>query len=176
MYFHGLYWQAFQEVKESIQSVLNGENPGEVADADHGTWYRELFAPSVTAGIIKAADLAGYRNSQVYIKGSNHVPPNQTAVRDAMPVLFELLKEEPEPSVRAVLGHFIFVYIHPYMDGNGRIARFLMNVMLASGGFPWTVIPVEKRNEYMAALEKASVNQEIDDFAKFIAGLVAKDN
>jgi len=89
-----------------------------------------------------------------------------------MPVLFELLKQEPNPGVRAVLGHFIFVYIHPYMDGNGRIARFLMNVMLASGGFSWTVIPVEKRNEYMAALEKASVNQEIDDFARFIAELV----
>jgi hypothetical protein len=170
------YWQAFQKVKESIRSILIGENPGEVADADHGAWYRELFAPSVTAGIIKAADLAGYRNNQVYIKGANHVPPNQAAVRDAMPVLFELLKEEPEPGVRAVLGHFIFVYIHPYMDGNGRIARFLMNVMLASGGFPWTVIPVEKRNEYMAALEKASVTQEIDNFAKFVAVLVAKGN
>jgi hypothetical protein len=166
------YWQAFQKVKESIQAVMDGKNPGEVADADHGTWYRELFAPSVTAGIIRATDLAGYRNSQVYIKGANHVPPNQAAVRDAMPVLFELLKEEPNPGVRAVLGHFIFVYIHPYMDGNGRIARYLMNVMLASGGFSWTVIPVEKRNEYMAALEKASLNHEIDDFAKFIAGLI----
>jgi hypothetical protein len=47
-----------------------------------------------------------------------------------------------------------------------------MNVMLASGEFSWTVIPVEKRKEYMAALEKASVNHEIYDFAKFIAGLV----
>jgi fido (protein-threonine AMPylation protein) len=168
------YWQAFQKVKESIQEVLAGKNPGELADADHGTWYRELFAPSVTAGIIRATDLAGYRNSQVYIKGANHVPPSQTAVRDAMPVLFELLKQEPNPGVRAVLGHFIFVYIHPYMDGNGRIARFLMNVMLASGGFSWTVIPVEKRKEYMGALEKASVNQEIEDFAKFIAVLIEK--
>jgi fido (protein-threonine AMPylation protein) len=165
------YWQAFQKVKESIQEVLDYKNPGEVADADHGTWYRELFAPSVAAGIIRATDLAGYRNSQVYIKGANHVPPNQAAVRDAMPVLFELLKEEPNPGVRAVLGHFIFVYIHPYMDGNGRIARYLMNVMLASGGFSWTVIPVEKRKEYMATLEKASVNNEIDDFAMFIAEL-----
>lgn len=167
------YWQAFQSVKESIRAVLNGENPGEVADTDHGTWYRELFAPSVAAGIIKATDLAGYRNSQVYIKGAIHVPPNSAAVRDAMPALFEMLNEEPEPGVRAVLGHFIFVYIHPYMDGNGRIGRFLMNVMLAHGGYPWTVIPVEKRDVYLSALEKASVNQEIDDFAKFIAELVS---
>lgn len=47
-----------------------------------------------------------------------------------------------------------------------------MNVMLASGGFSWTVIPVEKLKEYMAAIEKASVNHEIDDFAEFIAELV----
>jgi Fic family protein len=42
-------------------------------------------------------------------------------VRDCMPAFFDLLKEEPEPSVRVVLGHFVFVYIHPYMDGNGRM-------------------------------------------------------
>ena len=60
------------------------------------------------------------------------------------------------------------------MDGNGRIARFLMNVMLASGGYPWTIIPVERRNEYMSALENASVKQNIEDFAKFIAKLVSK--
>lgn len=170
------YWQAFQKVKESIRAVLNGENPGEVADKDHGDWYRELFAPAVTAGIIKATDLAGYRNSQVYIKGSHHVPPNYAAVRDEIPVLFELLQKKPEPAVRAVLVHFIFVYIHPCMNGNGRIGRFLMNVMLASGGYPWTVIPVERRDDYMSALERASVNQEIDDFAKFIAGLVVESS
>ena len=37
-------------------------------------------------------------------------------------------------AVRAVLGHFFFVYIHPYMDGNGRMGRFVLNAMLASGG------------------------------------------
>jgi uncharacterized protein (UPF0297 family) len=170
------YYQAFQKVKESIKAVLDGKNAGDITYNDHGTWYRELCAPSVTAGILKPSDLAGYRNEQVYIKGSMHTPLNSSAVRDAMPVLFDLLKEETEPCVRAVLGHFLFVYIHPYMDGNGRIARFLMNVMLASGGYPWTVTPVEKRNEYMTALEKASVEQDITDFVKFIAGLAEFSN
>lgn len=67
-----------------------------------------------------------------------HTPPRAEAVRDLMPAFFDLLKEEPDPAVRTVLGHFMFVYIHPYMDGNGRIGRFLMNVMLAAGGYPWT--------------------------------------
>ena len=51
-----------------------------------------------------------------------------------MPVLFDFLEGEAEPAVRVVLGHFIFVYIRPYMDGNGRMGRFLMNVTMASGG------------------------------------------
>ncbi|MGH7404423.1 MAG: Fic family protein [Candidatus Methylomirabilales bacterium] len=166
------YWQAYQAVRKSVSKVLGGENPGAVVDADHGNWYRELFAPSVSAGIIRAADLAGYRSDQVYIRSSKHVPPRHEAVRDLMPAFFDLLREEQEPPVRVVLGHFVFVYIHPYMDGNGRMGRFLMNVMLAGGGYPWTVLPVEERNEYMAALEAASVEQNIQQFAAFLARLV----
>lgn len=166
------YHEAFEAVTQSVRKVLDGENPGEVADNDHSTWYRELFAPSVNAGIVKAADLAGYRNGPVFIRKSMHVPPSREAVRDMMPLLFELLREETNPAVRVVLGHFVFVYIHPYIDGNGRMGRFLMNVMLASGGYPWTIIPVQKRNDYMQSLEAASVHQDIKPFTEFLATLV----
>jgi fido (protein-threonine AMPylation protein) len=168
------YWQAYQAVQKSIARVLKDENPGDVADDDHRGWYREMFAPSVNAGLLKPADLAGYRNGQVYIRQSMHVPLNREAVRDAMPVLFDLLREEKSPAVRVVLGHFVFVYIHPYMDGNGRIGRFLMNLMMAAGGYPWTVIPVGERKAYMGALERASVDEDIKPFAEFLAGLVRK--
>ncbi len=168
------YWQAFQSVRKGVDKVLHGENSGFVANEGHRTWYRELFAPSVTAGLLRPADLAGYRNAQVYIRQSKHVPLNHEAVRDTMPILFELLQEETAPAVRVVLGHFIFVYIHPYMDGNGRIGRFLMNLMLASGGYPWTVIPVSERKNYMEALEKASVGENLVPFADFLGGLVEK--
>ena len=170
------YWQAFQEVRSSVKKCLQGQNSGQVSDQDHAVWYRELFAPSATAGLIKLSDLAGYRNAPVYIRLSMHVPPSPEAVRDAMPTLFELLESETDASVRIVLGHFIFVYIHPYIDGNGRTGRFLMNVMMASGGYPWTVIPVERRMDYMTALETASVDGEITPFAEFIAGLLKSDN
>jgi hypothetical protein len=168
------YWQAFQSVTQSIEKGLSKESVGKVAENDHATWYRELFAPSVTAGILKPSDLAGYRSGAVFIRRSMHVPPSMDAVRDLMPTFFDLLEQESEPAVRVVLGHFMFVYIHPYFDGNGRMGRFLMNVMMASAGFPWIVVPVERRNDYMAALESASVGQDIKPFAKFLAGLVTK--
>jgi len=63
-----------------------------------------------------------------------HVPLNRDAVRDAMPAFFDLLREEPHPAVRVVLGHFIFVYIHPYMDATA--GRALPDEqMMASGGY-----------------------------------------
>ena len=156
-----------------MRKVLQGQNPGAVCDNDHRDWYREMFGPSVTTGLLQAVDLAGYRNDQVYIRQSMHVPPRYEAVRDCMPALFDLLTEELEPSVRVVLGHFMFVYIHPYLDGNGRIGRFLMNVMLAAGGYPWTVIPVDKRTDYMNTLDSASVKQDIEPFAVFIGDLLS---
>jgi fido (protein-threonine AMPylation protein) len=166
------YWQAFQLVEQSIGKALKGENPGAVAEQDHRSWYREMFAPSVAVGLLRASDLAGYRNGPVFIRNSMHVPLNREAVRDAMPAFFDLLREEKHPAVRVALGHFIFVYIHPYMDGNGRMGRFLMNTMMAAAGYPWTVIPLSERKAYMDALEKASVEENIGPFAEFLAKLV----
>jgi len=161
-----------QAVKQSIQKIMTGTNSGTVVEQDHSTWFRELFAPSVAAGICKPSDLAGYRNRPVFISNSRHVPMSIEAVRDVIPAFFELLTKEEHVGVRVVLGHFFFVYIHPYIDGNGRIARFMMNTMLASGNYPWTVIPVERRNEYMMSLEEASVKGNIEPFTLFISGLV----
>jgi hypothetical protein len=62
-----------------------------------------------------------------------------------------------------------FGYIHPYPDGNGRMARFLMNAMLASGDYPWIVVRVEDRNAYLAALDRASIDINSKPFAAFIA-------
>lgn len=168
------YAETFKLVEQDVETAARGTNPGSVFRSRLGNWYRALFSPSVQAGIVKATDLAGYRNDQVFIKGALHVPISKEAVRECMPVLFELLEQEQNAAVRAVLGHFVFVYIHPYMDGNGRLARFLMNLMLASCGYPWTVVPVERRNEYMAALEQASSFNNIEPFVRFIGGLVAE--
>ncbi len=172
---HG-YWRAHNAVKQSIRRALDNDvtNIGTLLRRDHRTWFRELFGPSVDAGIIRASDLAGYRNDQVYIRNADHVPPPRDAVRDLMPALFDLLRDEQSTQVRAVMGHFAFVFVHPYMDGNGRMARFLMNAVLCTAGFPWTVIKLEQRKHYFAALNNASAQDDIRPFARFIAECVAQ--
>jgi len=163
------YWQAFQSVKTAISQIIGGADAGQLVRTVHRDWYRELFQPCVAAGLIKATALAGYRDHPVYLQGSRHVPPRREGMPDAMTALFDLLEAEKDAAVRLVLGHWLFGYIHPYPDGNGRMARFLMNAMLASGGYPWTVIRVEDRTAYMKALESASVDTNIRPFAAFIA-------
>jgi hypothetical protein len=169
------YWQAFQRVEEAIAGILlDPASAAAVTEAQHRVWYRELFQPAVSAGILEPAQLAGYRTNPVYIRNSRHVPPRPETVREAMPALFDLLRAEGHPAVRAVLGHWLLGYIHPFPDGNGRVARFLMNTMLASGGYPWTVIRTAERSDYMSALESASVDQKIGPFAAFVARAVTR--
>jgi hypothetical protein len=162
------YLAAFQLVQKDVKRVLEGESAGGVARKDYQDWYRALFSETVRAGLLQPADLAGHRNMPVYIRASRHVPPPYTALSDAMSALFDLLESEDNAIVRAILGHWLFGFIHPFNDGNGRIARFLMNVMMASGGYPWTIVRTERRSQYLAGLEAASVEHNILPFATFI--------
>ncbi|MES2832983.1 MAG: Fic family protein [Pseudomonadota bacterium] len=163
------YFQAFGSVKATIRRILAGDNPGDVLKMDHREWYAELFGPAVVAGILKRHQLAGYRTGPIFIKNSMHTPLPRDALLDSMEELFRLISEEPEASVRAVLGHHLFVFIHPYFDGNGRIGRFIINALLASGGYPWTVVRVTRRQQYMEALEAASVGGDILPLTRFLA-------
>ena len=168
------YWQAHQMVQKSIESVLEGGNAGRVVRNEHSLWYQQMFEPFAAAGQYGLESLAGYRNQAVYLRGSRHVPMRWERVGDAMNTLFELLEDEPEPAVRAAAGHLLFGYIHPYPDGNGRNARFLMNAMLASGGYPWTVIHKEDRQLYLEVMQQASVEQDFDQYAQFVGHRVQK--
>lgn len=62
------------------------------------------------------------------------------------------------------------------MDGNGRMGRFLMNAMLASGGYRWTIISKDIIDDYMAAIEKASVDGDIRELATLLSGIVRNNN
>jgi fido (protein-threonine AMPylation protein) len=163
------YFQAFGAVKESIKAILSNNAAGGVLRKDHHEWYAQLFGPAVAAGILQRHQLAGYRTGPIFIRNSMHTPLPRDAILDSMEALFDLISQEPEARVRAVLGHHLFVFIHPYFDGNGRIGRFLMNALFASGGYPWTVVRVSRSAQYMQALEKASVHGDIVPLTLFLS-------
>lgn len=172
------YYDAFQAVRETVTGIVGAARrhgpelaaaAGQAVRRDHHRWYGALFGPAVTAGILKAHQLAGYRNGPVYIRQSKHVPPPREAVLDAMEMLFDLIAAEPQAAARAVLAHHLLAFIHPYFDGNGRMARLLMNVLLVTAGYPWTVVRVTRRAQYLESLEAASTRGRIEPFATFIA-------
>nr|WP_162623836.1 Fic family protein [Paracoccus saliphilus] len=163
------YWDAFQAVRGVLEEALQAGLPIDLRD-EQSDWYQRLFGPAVTAGIVRPEQIIGFRNHPVFIRTAQHVPPRAEALGDAMETYFDLLEDEEHPGVQAVLGHWLLGYIHPYPDGNGRLARFTMNSLLVSGGYDWVVIRLEERARYMAALDAASVHQDIRPFAELIAG------
>lgn len=116
-------------------------------------------------------DKAGeYRKIKVFISGSKHKFPNPEDVPPLMKKLADKYKnfdKQTHPAKLAALIHKDFVFIHPFIDGNGRIARLLMNLVLVNAGFPITYIPAILRMEYINVLEKAHTND--NEFIVFIA-------
>ncbi|NMM64353.1 Fic family protein [Clostridium sp. P21] len=116
-----------------------------------------------------------YRSVNVLTSGSNHKPPEHFLVPQEMEDLikwYDENKNKLHPVILAAEFHHKFTFIHPFTDGNGRCGRLLMNLILMRNGYPITVIRMEDRNEYMSALEKASVENDLEDFINIIAEAV----
>lgn len=122
---------------------------------------------------IRDRDAGKYHDINVFISGSKHVPPMNSLVPPRMRELIDWLYSEEakdlHPVERAARFHHDFVYIHPFIDGNGRTGRLLMNLLLMQDGYPITVIKTAKRHEYYKALEKASINKDYTDIIALIA-------
>jgi Fic family protein len=118
-----------------------------------------------------------YRRVQVYITGSEYVPPEPVAVPPLMADLGQRLASEEfaalHPVEQAARAHLRLVDIHPFIDGNGRTARLLMNLLLMRHGYPPAIIRYEGRPAYYAALEKAH-RQELEPFLTLVAEAVAR--
>lgn len=153
------YQRAYKSVIDDLKNIHRNKNPVEVCKKGFQQWREDLFSEAVKAGVIEVKNIFGYRNTGVSIRASRHVPPAKEKIMDAMEALFDSMKEEKNHWVRAVLAHALFVHIHPYSDGNGRTARFLMNTLLVSSGFPWISIKQEDRSRYFASLEDIHINK-----------------
>ncbi len=115
-----------------------------------------------------------YRNVQVLISGAKHVPPQPFLVPKQMEDLFIWYNENKDhlhPVELSAEMHERLVTIHPFIDGNGRISRLLMNLILIQNGFPIAILKgdAESRLKYYGTLETAQIENNKQPFLDFIA-------
>ena len=111
-----------------------------------------------------------FRKSQVFIEGSDYLPPPAFEVPVLIKELLEWLRKNPEelrPVEVAAVFHHRFVSVHPFDDGNGRVARLLMNLLLIKRGYPFTVVRNYDRRRYYDTLRKAD-GGDLAPFVNFI--------
>jgi Fic family protein len=112
-----------------------------------------------------------YRDQQVFIAGAKHTPPAPYLIKEQMEQLIKWYENEAQklhPVERGAMLHAIFVGIHPFIDGNGRTSRLLLNLELMKAGFPAVVIKVENRLAYYEALDKSHTTKNYQDFIQLI--------
>ena len=117
--------------------------------------------------LVNSSELGVYRNCNVYISGSNHLPCNFTEVESKM----EYYINKYNNSLRELRDifelKFRIVYIHPFVDGNGRVSRLIMNALLEHEGYPRIIIDADEKSLYYKALEQYSVEGKRESWIKF---------
>lgn len=134
---------------------------------------------SLVLGGIKPHDAGKYRTGGVLITGSKHVPPQAYIVPKKMEEVFQWYQEQKDhlhPVLLASEMHRKIVTVHPWIDGNGRISRLVMNLVLLQKGFPIARISGddEARLAYYEALETAQVADNTNTFHMLVASYVKK--
>ena len=110
-----------------------------------------------------------YRNVDISIKGSNHTPPSFIKVYDRMKKYFDTINSESfDVYYKIAFSHLQLMKVHPFLDGNGRLARIVLNCMLLHYGLKPVVIRYEDKERYFEMLEDFKVNKNIDPFIDFI--------
>lgn len=112
-----------------------------------------------------------YRNQQVFIGGAAHTPPPPYLIQEKMEEMmnwYQIQGAHLHPVERGAILHIIFVGIHPFVDGDGRASRLLLNFELMKDGFPPVIIKVENRLIYYEALDKAHTTGDYSDFIALI--------
>jgi Fic family protein len=144
----------------------------------HETHLTEWEIKNIHALVLKNIDddnAGRYRNLNVRITGARHEPPDFLQVPAQMYDLMQWYTTEARslhPVLRAAELHSRFVGIHPFVDGNGRTGRLIMNLDLLAAGFPFAIIPVERRLAYYEALDAAQVDQHPEPFYTLVAEVV----
>ena len=134
----------------------------------------EIDIKNIHAIVLKGIDnenAGRYRTENVIISGASHIPPDAIIVPESMEKLiyrYDEWKEKYHPIIVAALLHAEFVKIHPFIDGNGRTARLLMNFEVMKNGYPPIIIKNEERHKYYDALDVGALTGDYTDFVKMV--------
>ena len=162
-----------KSIQEHLEAINHKEAISYVEElVSHQNPFSEHIIKSIHQLILKniAPDHAGsYRQEKVVIAGVQHTPPEPILVPEQMTRLIQWQNAfQGHPVEKAARLHADLVKIHPFIDGNGRTARLLMNFKLLSHGFQPVIIRKEQRLAYYEALDKAHTKNDYQDFIKLI--------
>lgn len=115
-----------------------------------------------------------YRRSALRISGTTYTPPNAVKVPQLMKDFYKILNSKGEPIEIAAQIHQKFVDIHPFIDGNGRTARLLVNLYLMRNGYPPIIVLKVERKKYISSIMKWQLHGSSEDFINFIAKSVER--
>jgi len=164
---------------KSLREHLEARNHPDAIDhveklAQRGTAIKQDDILKVHELLMRGIDdqnAGKYRSGQVRVAGATFMPPSAEKIQSMISQLLQTLSQNPDelrPIELAAFFHHKFVYIHPFLDGNGRTARLLMNVILLRTGYPFTVLLKVDRPKYLRALSEAD-NGNLIPFANFVA-------
>ena len=160
--------KGYDEAYKYIQSIY--KKSAQVSEELIKEIHRLIFR-HFDNGLLKEYDYAigFYRKIPVYISGSEFVPPNYIKVPELMNALVDFLtKIKNKPIIKSAIAHFGLAYVHPFVDGNGRTARLLMNFILFSAGYPIVIVKNKRRPDYLKSLEVLHHNPKNLSFLKLM--------
>lgn len=151
----------------------------ELVDHKSQPTFSEHLIRSLHQLVVKKTDeeIAGkYRNTNVFIAGSDHVPPDAIQIPSEMKNLltwYSKKQKKMHPIELSAIFHHKLVHIHPFIDGNGRTARLVMNILLLRAGYPLAVILKNDRKKYYRSLQLADKG-DLSLLARFISQAVER--
>lgn len=165
-----------KRLHEHLEAINHKEAIGYIrALASGQSGLSEHTLNSIHALLLRgiAQENAGkYRAVPVTISGARHLPPQPFLVPKLMEDFFVFYDDQKNilhPVQLAAEIHVRLVAIHPYLDGNGRASRLLMNLILLQHGYPIANIPADQRMAYYNALERAQIGEDASDFHRLVA-------
>jgi Fic family protein len=166
-------------MREHLEAINHNEAISFIEDASKGRApLDERTLNDIHSLVLKGIDSnnAGRRRNQnVFISGARHIPPDALHVPEQMEQFFKWCASDEARRLstveRAARMHVDLVNIHPFIDGNGRTARLIMNLELMKDGYPLAIIQTDQRLDYYANLDLAAASGDYGPFVKQICDI-----